>query len=288
MNVAPLALLLIAPLIASCSGDEADSQEIVVPFYALEYVATQIAGDELEVVSLAKPGQEPHDMELAISETAEVGKAALVVYEAGFQSAVDDAVDTTDPEHLVDAAEVANLVSDDNGDEDPHFWLDPRRLILVADAVRDELVVIDPDSKTTFDENFATLEGELTDLDARMAAGLEDCERRTVVVSHDAFRYLGNRYDLTIHAINGLSPNAEPSPAHIQELRSLIEDEGITTVFSEELASPELAKTLADDLGLETAVLDPAEGLSDETANEDYLSLMDRNLAALSAALDCA
>ncbi len=107
------------------------------------------------------------------------------------------------------------------------------------------------------------------------------------MVSHDAFGYLGARYDLDLQAINGISPDAEPSPAHLRELSDLIESEGITTVFSETLASPAMADTLASDLGLETAVLDPIEGLGDDTADEDYLSLMRANLAALQEANGC-
>ena len=107
------------------------------------------------------------------------------------------------------------------------------------------------------------------------------------MVSHDAFGYLAARYGLTVESINGLTPDAEPSPAHLAELADLIESEGITTVFSETLASPELADTLAGDLGLSAAVLDPVEGLGDATADEDYLSLMRANLAALQEANDC-
>lgn len=286
MKFVPVALLLAAPLLASCSGDD-DGTTIVTPFYALEYLADRVAGDHYDVTSLAKPGQEPHDMELSIKETAEVADAALVVYERGFQSAVDDAVETAEPSEVVDAADVANLTIGDEGRVDPHFWLDPLRMILVADAVRDALVSIDPDNQEAYDANYASLEGDLTALDERMVSGLSDCERRTIVVTHDAFAYLGNRYDLDVESIVGLSPNAEPSPAHIDTLRGFIEDEGITTVFSEELASPELADALAADLGLDTAVLDPVEGLSDETADEDYVSLMDTNLETLREALDC-
>ena len=67
----------------------------------------------------------------------------------------------------------------------------------------------------------------------------------------------------------------------------MVEDDGITTVFSERLASPRLTQTLADDMGIETAVLDPIEGLTDETAGEDYVSLMESNLAALEKANGC-
>jgi zinc transport system substrate-binding protein len=107
-----------------------------------------------------------------------------------------------------------------------------------------------------------------------------------VVVSHDAFGYL-SRFGLQIEGIAGLSPDAEPTPADLARIQDLIRTEGITTVFSEQLASPRLAETLADDLGVTTAVLDPIEGLSDETAGEDYLSLMRQNLAALEEANGC-
>ena len=61
----------------------------------------------------------------------------------------------------------------------------------------------------------------------------------------------------------------------------------MTTVFSETLASPAMAETLARDLGIETAVLDPIEGPGDEGSDEDYLSLMRTNLAELERANRC-
>ncbi len=82
------------------------------------------------------------------------------------------------------------------------------------------------------------------------------------MVSHDAFEYLGARYDLDMHPIAGLSPDAEPSARHLAELADLIRTDKITTVFSERLASPKLADTLASDLGITTEVLDPIEGLA--------------------------
>ena len=107
------------------------------------------------------------------------------------------------------------------------------------------------------------------------------------MVSHDAFGYLGERYDLDVHAIAGLSPDAEPSARRLGELADLIREDDITTVFTERLASPKLADTLASDLGIETAVLDPIEGPSDEDADGDYLGLMRENLAALQKAGGC-
>ncbi len=157
----------------------------------------------------------------------------------------------------------------------------------MAAAVEEQLAEADPDHRADYAANLEALQDDLTALDRDFEEGLADCARDTIVVSHDAFGYLAARYGLTVESINGLTPDAEPSPAHLAELADLIESEGITTVFSETLASPELADTLAGDLGLSTAVLDPVEGLGDATADEDYVSLMRANLAALQEANDC-
>ncbi len=107
------------------------------------------------------------------------------------------------------------------------------------------------------------------------------------MVSHDAFGYLGRRYDLDVLPIAGLSPDAEPSPRRLAELADLIRTKNVTTVFSEQLASPKLAETLASDLGITTAVLDPIEGLAAADDSADYASLMRENLAAITAAGGC-
>jgi zinc transport system substrate-binding protein len=104
-------------------------------------------------------------------------------------------------------------------------------------------------------------------------------------VSHDAFGYL-EKYDVHIAPLVGLSPDAEPTAAVLGELQELIEDEGITTVFSEPL-EPDLVEGLAADLDLRTATLDPIEGLTDATEGEDYLSLMQNNLEAIREANGC-
>ena len=143
-----------------------------------------------------------------------------------------------------------------------------------------------PTQARTYADNAAALRTELESLDADYTAGLASCERTTTVVSHQAFGYLA-RYGLDFEPIAGLSPDAEATAADLARLQELITEDGVTTVFSERLVSPKMAETLADDLGVSTAVLDPIEGLSDDTADEDYLSLMRENLTALQQANGC-
>ncbi len=290
---------LLLPVLTGCGATHDNGLSVVASFYPLQYVAQRVAGDQVDVVNLTSPGMEPHDTELTVSQTAEVVDAEVIVYLSGFQPAVDDALGQAPDADTVDAADTAELIplSDDapsdsegvgEGDQaDPHFWLDPTRLSAVAGEVADALAAADPDHAQLYAHNASDLEHDLQVLDADLRHGLADCARDTVVVSHNAFQYFGIRYGLHMLAIAGLSPDAEPTPEHIAELQDLITTDGITTVFSETLASPKMADTLSSDLGLTTAVLDPIEGLSDATADEDYLSLMRANLAALQKANDC-
>lgn len=279
------AALATTPLLLAGCGDPlagGDSgTRVVTSFYPLEYVAERIVGEHADVVTLTSPGVEPHDLELTVRQTAEVAEADLVVYEKGLQPAVDAAVAEHGPEQVVEATDVMALA-----EGDLHFWLDPVRLAEVAAEVEARVAEIDPDNAADYEANLASLRSDLESVDAEYTDGLAECRLDTVVVSHDAFGYL-EQYGLHFESIAGLSPDAEPSPKHLTELAGLIESEGITTVFSETLASPAMAQTLASDLGLDTAVLDPIEGLSDATAGEDYLSLMRANLVALQEANEC-
>lgn len=299
--------LLLATSGCAAFGDDADGTQVAAAFYPLAFVAERVAGDLAEVDNLTTPGTEPHDLELTIRETAVIAQADLVIHEQGLQPAVDEAVEQNAAGDVLDAAAVVGLQPfadssdhdehadeahheddghDHDGELDPHFWQDPLRMADLADAVADRLADLDPAHADDFAANAATLRADLVDLDAAYTDGLADCERRTIVVSHDAFGYL-TRYGLEVAPVAGLSPDAEPSPATLGELQHLIEDDGITTVFSERLASPRLTRSLADDAGVTTAVLDSIEGLTDETSDDDYLTLMRANLDALRKANAC-
>ena len=297
------ATLAATVLLGGCAalGDDGagDSRSAVAAFYPLAWVTERVAGDGWEVTNLTAPGTEPHDLALDIQQTAALAEADLVVLEHDFQPAVDETVEVNAPEAaVVDAADVVDLVPTSehehehdeaghaHGDLDLHFWQDPLLMADLGDAVADRLAELDPDAAATYEDNAAALRDELETLDQEYADGLAQCERTTTVVSHEAFSYLA-RYGLRFEAIAGLSPDAEPTPADLARLQQLITEDGITTVFSERLASSKLADSLAGDLGLETAVLDPIEGLSDETADDDYRSLMGQNLDALRKANGC-
>jgi zinc transport system substrate-binding protein len=298
MPLRTLAAALTATLaLAACGGVSGDSArasdrlDVVVALYPYAFVTERVGGDGVEVTNLTKPGGEPHDLELSPQQVASVGESDLVVYSRGFQPAVDEAVDQQGSDSALDVLSTVELrgpAEEEHGDEhgqDPHIWLDPVRLGVVAGAVAERLAQLDPDGAEGYRSRAEALQQELGVLDNELRAGLSSCERTQVVTSHDAFGYLTEAYGLEQIPVAGLSPDDEASPRRLAEVAAQAAEDGVTTIFFEELVSPKVAQSLAREVGARAEVLSPLES---EPENGDYLSAMRENLARLRAALDCA
>ncbi|HWJ97028.1 MAG TPA: zinc ABC transporter substrate-binding protein, partial [Acidimicrobiales bacterium] len=236
-----------------------------------------------------------------------------VVFLSEFQPAVDQAVgeaqgevfDARDATELLPAEETEGDTRveadehehegdghghghDEVGTTDPHFWLDPTKMAEVATAFAATLARADPAHTADYRANAEALVGRLDDLDAEMEAGLADCEQSGLVTSHEAFGYLARRYGFEQVGITGLTPEADPSPKDLATVADDASERGVTTIYFETLTSPAVAETLAAEAGAKTAVLDPIEGLTDESNGRDYLEVMRSNLETLRTGQDCA
>jgi zinc transport system substrate-binding protein len=289
--VGVVALGVTVAVLVGCSSDDGDDTadvDVVAGFYPVAWVAERVGGNRVSVTDLTPVGVEPHDLELAAPQVDDVLDADIVVVIGdGFQPAVEDAAESRDGPTLELLEE---LPEEELAEDDPHVWLDPVLMGHVAAEVEAALVEADPAGEDTFRRNAGELRAELRALDESYRTGLATCERDLVVSAHDAFGYLTDRYGLRQEGVAGISPDAEPDAQRLAELADLARDEGVTTVFTEELVSPEIAETLAREAGgLQTDVLSPLESLSPEQRDDsaDYISVMEANLAKLQAALAC-
>ena len=284
-------------------GSGSDNVAVTAAFYPLAYAVERVGGDHVTVTSLAKPGAEPHDVELTPRDIVTVGKSALTVYEKGFQPAVDDAVKQVDAAKTLDVATAVdlNIRSTDDGHDhgsesegdghtpplDPHFWLDPTRYASAVKAISTKLAEVDTANAAAYAKNADTFVAELTTLDQDFAAGLKTCTNRDLVTGHAAFAYLADRYDLHQEGIAGLTPDAEPNAAAMKEVVEHVREHKVTTVYAETLVSKDLTETIAKETGAAVAVLDPIEGLSDASAGKNYVEVMRSNLATLKKGQGC-
>lgn len=285
------------------AGGEAGRLQVAVAFYPFEFVAERIGGDQVDVSNLTQPGAEPHDLELTPQQVAALATDDLVVFQSGFQPAVDTAIEQIRPKRTVDTASFLTLIEaeaedhehegeveaedHEHGALDPHTWLDPANMITIAEHVRDALIEARPDAAQQFAGNTDQLLAELNQLDGTLESDLTGCRIKPFITSHAAFGYFAKRYGLTQVGINGVEPDVEPSAARIAEVQRIAKEHGVTTIFFETLVSPTVAESIAGDLGLSTDVLDPLEGITSESRGSDYLEVMRANGTALQKANQC-
>jgi zinc transport system substrate-binding protein len=266
--------------LTACGGAAAGGsgrERVVASFYPLAYAAEQIGGPTVDVENLTPPGAEPHDLEVSPQDVADLRSADLVLLlGSGFQPQLEDAAGNGD--RVLRLLDTPGL--DVHPNDDPHVWLDPVRYAHVAARIGEAL---------GRPAAAARLDQRLDDLDDEFRTGLAHCQRHEIVTSHEAFGYLAERYGLEQLAITGLSPEAEPEPRKLQDVVDLVRQRSITTIYFETLVSPRIAETVADETGAKTAVLDPIEGLTEDEAaqDDDYFTLMRKNLAALREGLGC-
>ena len=292
---ARLGLLLCVLAVAGCQQSPAPGGKplVVASFYPMYEFARQVAADRAQVISLVPPGVHGHDWEPTPQDVAQVRRARVFVYNgAGFEPWADKLIkEGAGPSTVVVAASAGLTVARTGADGgmDPHVWLDPVLAQSEVEAIRTALERGDPAGKAAYAANAAAYGAKLTALDARFDAGLRDCARREVVVSHAAFGYLTRRYRLEQIAVMGLAPQSEPSPAALAAIVRTARQRKVTAIFLEPLVSPRLAETLAREVGVRLLMLNPIEGVTRQEATEGtgYLDLMARNLESLRTGLQC-
>ena len=172
---------------------------------------------------------------------------------------------------------------------DPHIWLDPILVKQQVNVIRDGLIQVDPDNKENYEENARIYNDKLDALDMKIGSALSSCQKDTIVPYHNAFTYLGERYDIHIMALGGMAPDSEASAAEIAEFVDFVKDNDIKVIFSEELVDPRLAEVIAEEANAQVMLFSPLEALSKEEAatNVSYIDKMEDNLDSLKVALEC-
>jgi zinc transport system substrate-binding protein len=304
---------LIAALVlalAGCGGsDESAGGEealaVAAAFYPVQEIAEAVGGDLATVTNVVPPGGAAHDIELSTQAAAAVEDADLVLFlGGGFQPELEKAVEGRDEASAVDVLAPISLRPVDEGipgvvgevdgtelpgGKDPHVWVDPATYAKMVESIRDAFVAVDPDNAEEYEANADAYLAEVEELDGEFAEALAPCKGKALVTSHAAFGYLADRYGLVQAPIAGITPEDEPDPKSLAATAAFARKNGVTTVFFETLAPPDLAKTVAREIGAGTDILDPVEGIPQDALDEGatYFTIQRDNLDRLVKGLGC-
>lgn len=290
-----LAACVAAVLLAGCgSSTELGQNEITVTTTILGDVVQQIVGDAAAVRVLMKPNTDPHSFSLSAAEAAGMNSADLVIYnglglEEAMQRHVDAAADNGVPtlpvgDH-VDPIRYAD--GDHSGAPDPHFWMDPERMVLAVDAIAErvrELPGVDGDA---VDANADRYREELQGLTEYMADkfAVIPADRRNLVTNHHVLGYLADRFGFTV--IGAVIPSgttlASPSASDLESLADAVRAAGVPSIFVDSSQPDRLARVLAEQTGLDVSVVELySESLSDPgTPADSYLNMMRSNTESI-------
>lgn len=170
-----------------------------------------------------------------------------------------------------------------HGDHNPHIWIDPLRMLQMAELIKDKLIELNPEEKTFYTENFTALQEDLLALDEQYTETLEDKTEKQILVSHAAYSYWEDRYGIEQIAINGLSTSSEPSQKELTAIIDQAEKHQLDTIIFEQNTSDRVTKIIQKEIGADAATIHNLSVLTEENINngEDYLSIMKDNLEVL-------
>ncbi len=273
----------------------AEKPRVVTSFYPLYFFTSQIAGDKATVYNITPSGAEPHDYEPTPQDIAKIEDGQLLVLNGGKLEAwgdkIKDLLKDANTKVITVGNDIASQTVVEDGDtiRDMHVWLDPALAKKEVAAIAQGLSAVDPVNASYYQSNAQALQANLNKLDMEFRQGLNSCQKKDIITSHAAFGYLAREYGLNQVSISGLSPDAEPSPQQLAVVADFAEKNSVKYIFFESLVSPKLSETIAHEVGAQTLVLNPIEGLSDEeiASGKNYFTEMENNLTNLKIALQC-
>lgn len=176
----------------------------------------------------------------------------------------------------------------EHGNFDPHIWLSPSIAKSLALTIKDALVNKLPEQEQVFTENYNKLVEELDSLNNEWAEMAKNAKNKTFFVSHEAFGYITEEYGLEQVGIAGLNSQDEPSQKQLAELVDLGKELNIQYIFFEQNVSSNVATVIQNELGAQALTLHNLSVLTDEDIknNEDYFTLMKKNIETLQKALN--
>ncbi|NMA38264.1 MAG: zinc ABC transporter solute-binding protein [Papillibacter sp.] len=288
-----LAFILLL-LLTSCSSDNkaADSGKlrVTVSFNAMKEFALAVGGDRVEIQTIIPDGTEPHDFELKARDLVNLSKAQVFIYNGlGMEGWAEEAIKAADNKSLisVNASEGAELIAlaEHEGEEehghgsyDPHLWLSLKGAETEVANIKAAFIEADPINKDYYESNCQSFIEKLVALYNKYSAKFEKLDNRLFITGHAAFAYLCRDFGLIQSSVENVFAEGEPSARQLAELADYCRKNGVSTIFTEELASPEVSKALANEVGAKTETI---YTISSDEDGLSYLERMEINLSKI-------
>ena len=249
---------------------------------------------------LLAPGEESHTYEPTPADIMMIRQSDLFIYGGGeSEKWVDTILDSLDKNiKTVKMMDVVELHKEehhhDEGEEhneeyDEHVWTSPQNAMIISEEIYEQLAVADKNNSEGYSEKFNAYYDKLSELDKKFQTMIDSSDKNLIVIG-DRFplMYFTERYNLRYEsAFPGCSAQTEVNPATLAKLIGTVKTEKIGSVFKVDLSKGSVAYTISEATGANVDTLYSCHVISAEDFinGESYISLMERNYAALETAL---
>jgi zinc transport system substrate-binding protein len=288
--IAAILILAVSVVFSGCSNKVAANSDnnvnsqisngkvnVVVSFNALKEFAQAVGKDKINVQVIVPEGTEPHDFEPKPRDMENINNAQVFIYNGlNMETWVDKTLSAIDNKNLitVDASKGIDVINT-AGQIDPHIWLSLRNAQTEAKNILDALVKVDQKNKTYYEKNYTDFTNKLKSLDESYSSKFETVSNKNFVTGHAAFAYLCRDYNLTQNSVEDVFADGEPTPKKLKDLVDYCKGNNIKVIFMEELASPKVSETLANEVGAKVEKIYTIESKED---GKDYIESMKDNL----------
>ncbi|WP_371874759.1 metal ABC transporter solute-binding protein, Zn/Mn family [Clostridium fungisolvens] len=283
LNIATLisSLLLVSSFVGctkSAVKTDSDKLKVTVSINPLKEFAEAIGKDKIDVNVMVPEGMEPHDFEPKSKDLVELNKSSIFVYNGfGMEEWLDKVEDTIEDKNkiqLIDSSKGIEQIKTD-GKVDPHIWLSLKNAEIQSLNIKEALVKADSKNKDFYEKNYKEFTDKLEKLYQDNKTKFSELKTKDFVTGHEAFGYLCRDFGLKQMSVEDVFAEGEITPQKLKDLVDFCRANNIKTIFSEQLASPKVSQTLANEVGAKIQTIYTIESKED---NKDYYESMKDNL----------
>ena len=265
----------------------------------LAALTQEVAGDKVDVESIAKGYQDPHyveakpsfllklrhaDLLVVVGLDLEIGWLPPLITQSGnpkIQPAAAGYLDASQFSEIVEKP--TGLISRAQGDVhplgNPHYWLDPDNGRRIAKGIADKLSEMQPSEAAYFQQRYADFNQRLTAAEKKWDDEMKPYRGSKVVSYHKSWPNFAKHFGLDVVGYIEPRPGIPPTPGHTLELIQLMKRENVKTIMVEPYFDLKTPNSIAAATGGQVLVMLPSVGGQKEVT--DYFKLFDYDLSLL-------
>lgn len=278
--------------------------KIVTTLSDLASLTKEVGGDRVEVTSIARGYQDPHFVEpkpsfLMLLRDADLLEVVGLELEIGYMPPLIDQsrnarilpgangyLDLSRGVEILDrpAGAVNRSMGDVHPMGNPHYWLDPANAVRIAIQIEQKLAQMRPADAQYFAQRLNDFKIRINEANRRWLTEMAPFRGAKIVTYHNSWPNFVKHFGLNVVGYVEPKPGVPPSPSHTLELINMMKSDGVKVIAMEPYFDTKTPVSIADRVGGQVVVLYPSVGGA-KAGSDDYIELMDSNIATLIRAL---